>query len=144
LPTFFGLVLPSLVNWLVPAVLLSMAIRGRPAELDKAEQDLQLGALVVLALFLLTIALTVAVHTFLDLPPALRMMAGLGLLKGYSYLFNRGHQRSVMDELDDVFAEPQLDPSAALDDESPVLTGWQPAATAITVRRSCDRARITA
>jgi hypothetical protein len=42
-------------------------------------------------------------------------MAGLGLLKGYSYLFNARHPPSLLDELDDVFAEPQLEPERGTD-----------------------------
>jgi Na+/H+ antiporter NhaD/arsenite permease-like protein len=120
---FFGLVLPSLVNWLVPAVILSFAIRGHPVPSDAQEPDLEPGAIPVLGLFLSTILLTVVLHTFLALPPAIGMMAGLGLLKGYSYLFNHRHPQSVVDELDDVFAEPQLEPEENISGEEPVPTG---------------------
>lgn len=105
---FFSLIVPSLVNWLIPALLMSFAIRGTPVQSDEATPTLEPGALPVLCLFLATIGLTVVVHTFLDLPPALGMMAGLGMLKGYSYLFNYRHQPSAIEELDDVFAEPEL------------------------------------
>src|SRR5690348_12384068 len=85
---FLGLALPSLVNWLIPALFLSVAIRGHPIQSDTQKPDLEPGAIAVLGLFLLTILMTVVLHTFLALPPAIRMMAGLGLLKGYSYFFN--------------------------------------------------------
>jgi Na+/H+ antiporter NhaD/arsenite permease-like protein len=112
---FFGLVLPSLVNWLVPAVLLSLAISSRPAVSEDTDANLEPGALPVLGLFVVTIVLTVVLHTFLELPPAVGMMAGLGLLKGYSYVFNYRHPPSLIDELDDVFAEPQLEPESGTD-----------------------------
>ena len=102
---FFALALPSLVNWLVPAVVLSLALRdGHPAAV-RERVSLEPGAVTVLALFLATVALTVALHSFLDLPPAVGMMAGLALLKTYSYLVNlRGRgEAPVVDELDDVF-----------------------------------------
>lgn len=47
---FFGLLLPSLVNWLVPALLLSTAIRGRPVRSDTGQPDLEPGAIAVLGL----------------------------------------------------------------------------------------------
>jgi Na+/H+ antiporter NhaD/arsenite permease-like protein len=119
---FFGLVLPSLVNWIVPALLLSAAVRGHPVRSDTAQPDLEPGAIPVLGLFLTTIVLTVVLHTFLLLPPAIGMMAGLGLLKGYSYLFNYRHPRPLVDELDDVFAEPQLEPDAEPSSEEPIGT----------------------
>jgi Na+/H+ antiporter NhaD/arsenite permease-like protein len=106
---FFMLLLPSLVNWLVPAAVLSLAIRGRPAKAEGPPPALQPGGIPVLVLFLATVLSTVLVHSLLDLPPALGMMAGLGLLKSYAYVFNRRYGRSSIDELDDVFAQPQLE-----------------------------------
>ncbi|MDQ3811342.1 MAG: sodium:proton antiporter NhaD, partial [Chloroflexota bacterium] len=107
---FFALVVPSLVNWLVPAVALSLAIeRGQPsAVVERA--ILRPGAFQVLVLFLATIALTVTVHSTLGLPPAVGMMGGLALLKTYAYLFRAGLSggATLVDELDDVFAESAL------------------------------------
>jgi Na+/H+ antiporter NhaD/arsenite permease-like protein len=107
---FFALLVPALVNWLVPATLLGFAIRGQHLAGARAEARLEAGAGAVLLLFGATIALTVAGHTFLELPPALGMMAGLGLLKAYSYLFNLRQRRAAPlgAELDDVFASPEL------------------------------------
>jgi Na+/H+ antiporter NhaD/arsenite permease-like protein len=116
---FFGLVLPSLVNWLVPVVILSFAIRGHPVPSDAQEPDL----IAVLGLFLSSIVLTVVLHTFLALPPGIGMMAGLGLSKGCSQLFNYRHPQSVVNELDDVFAEPQLESEGDVPGEEPVSTG---------------------
>lgn len=108
---FFALLLPALVNWLVPATLLGFAVRGHHLAEARTEARLERGAGAVLLLFGASIALTVAVHTFLELPPALGMMAGLGLLKAYGYLFNlsQGRAAPLADELDDVFATPELD-----------------------------------
>jgi Na+/H+ antiporter NhaD/arsenite permease-like protein len=103
---FFVLLLPSLVNWLVPAIILSLSMGGGSPR-GVAERPTMLpGALAVLALFLGTIALTVTMHNFLTLPPAVGMMGGLALLKGYSYVENARQRRARpgIDELDDVFA----------------------------------------
>ncbi|HEY0581158.1 MAG TPA: sodium:proton antiporter NhaD [Chloroflexota bacterium] len=102
---FFALFLPSLVNWLVPAVLLSLAIRGGRPEAVAERPRIEPGALTVLALFLATIALTVSLHSTLNLPPVVGMMAGLAALKAYSYLYNSRQraQPGLVDELDDVF-----------------------------------------
>ena len=107
---FFNLVLPALVNWLVPAGLMTMAVEhGHPAAVDE-DVVLEAGALSVVGLFLGTIALTVVLHSLLHLPPAVGMMFGLGLLMLYSYVFNlRAHGRELaVDEQDDVFARPAL------------------------------------
>jgi Na+/H+ antiporter NhaD/arsenite permease-like protein len=102
---FFPIVMPSLVNWLVPALLLSLAIgRGHPTATPERAR-LKPGAVTVLVLFLGTILLTVSVHTFLELPPAVGMMAGLALLKAYSVLLNVRNVDAVsVGELDEVFA----------------------------------------
>jgi Na+/H+ antiporter NhaD/arsenite permease-like protein len=115
---FFGLVVPALVTWLVPATLMSFAVeRGRPAPL--AERPvLEAGSVTVALLFLGTIATTVAFQQLLHLPPALGMMTGLGVLKGYSYGFNRLTRgrlptAAAVNEMDDVFASPALAPELA-------------------------------
>lgn len=108
---FFPLIVPSLVNWLVPAALMSLAIgQGRPAA-PGGKAALEVGARTVALLFVGTIALTVAGHSFLHLPPALGMMFGLGVLHVYSYAINLRAQRArlVVDELEDVFAGPALE-----------------------------------
>ncbi len=86
---FFHLFIPSLVNWLVPAVAMGLAVpRGSPRQGD-ARSVLKPGGLVVAILFALTIALTVSLHNFLHLSPALGMMTGLGILKIYGYFIRR-------------------------------------------------------
>lgn len=92
---FFALFLPAVVNWLVPAVCMSLAIgNAKPAPADSAT-NLQPGAMVVVALFLGTIAMTVSMHQFLHLPPVLGMMTGLGLLNLYAYYLKRMSQRDA-------------------------------------------------
>src|SRR5918992_1638132 len=90
---FFALFIPSLLNWLVPAACMAVAVpRGKPAS-AKENIHVKPGGLVVIALFLTTIALTVILHHFLHLPPVLGMMTGLGLLKVYGYRIRRNELR---------------------------------------------------
>lgn len=44
---------------------------------------------ILIALFALTVLLTVVLHQFLDLPPFLGMMTGLGLLQVLGWLIHR-------------------------------------------------------
>lgn len=109
---FFPLFIPSLLNWLVPAALMTRAVEGgRPPALNETVH-LEAGAIRVVALFMSTIALTVALHSFLHLPPAAGMMFGLGVLKLYGYAYNLlAHRRRLtVDELDDVFARASFNP----------------------------------
>ncbi len=89
---FFSLLLPSLVNWLIPAAILSITLPdATPARSSEAAR-LQYGAWVVVGLFVITIAMAVSAHNFLHLPPVLGMMTGLGFLKLYGYYLNRRGQ----------------------------------------------------
>jgi Na+/H+ antiporter NhaD/arsenite permease-like protein len=86
---FFALVVPSAVNWLVPAIAMTAAVpRGQLAR-GAVRSPVKPGGWVVVALFAVTIAMTVALHTFLHLPPFLGMMTGLGLLKVYGFFIRR-------------------------------------------------------
>lgn len=86
---FFVLFIPSLVNWLVPAAIMTVVLPGgKPPPLEEKAELLD-GAWVMVGLFIVTIALAVSVHTFLHLPPVIGMMSGLGLLKLYSYYLGR-------------------------------------------------------
>ena len=92
---FFHLFIPSAVNWLVPAILMSLAIeKGKPDALSE-EVRIKRGGLVIIGLFMLTIALAVSVHNFLHLPPVLGMMTGMGLLKFYGYRLRRYEVRKA-------------------------------------------------
>jgi Na+/H+ antiporter NhaD/arsenite permease-like protein len=106
---FFPLVLPSLINWLVPAALMMTAIEPGKPSVSREEARLEPGALTVVGLFIGTIAMTVLLHSFAHLPPVAGMMFGLGILKLYSYVLSRlWHQRLTIDEPSDVFAESCL------------------------------------
>lgn len=82
---FFVLFVPSLVNWLVPAVIMMFAIdKGNP-EAGEDNVQMKYGAVPMIILFLCTIVTAVCFHNFLHLPPAAGMMLGLGYLGFYSY-----------------------------------------------------------
>ncbi|MGE0143816.1 MAG: sodium:proton antiporter NhaD [Planctomycetota bacterium] len=86
---FFEILLPSIVNWLVPATIMSFFIpKDRPAPVE-GDARLLPGYGVVLGLFLATIATAVLFHSQLHLPPALGMMLGLGYYCIYGYFEQR-------------------------------------------------------
>jgi Na+/H+ antiporter NhaD/arsenite permease-like protein len=82
---FFDLLLPSAINWLVPAFLMSFAVPKAHPEALKEQIEVKQGGYVIIGLFVLTIAMAVAGHNFLYLPPVMGMMTGLGILKVYGY-----------------------------------------------------------
>jgi Na+/H+ antiporter NhaD/arsenite permease-like protein len=82
---FYRLIVPSLVNWLIPALCMSFSVPdGRPTAGDETV-ELRRGALGVVGIFAVTIALAVSAYNLLRLPPVIGMTTGLGLLKFYGF-----------------------------------------------------------
>ncbi|MGL4900776.1 MAG: sodium:proton antiporter NhaD, partial [Shewanella sp.] len=82
---FFRLFIPALVNFALPAAIMSLFIPHFIPAPEKARVYTKPGAKRIVALFLLTIASAVCVHSFLGMPPVLGMMTGLGLLQFFGY-----------------------------------------------------------
>lgn len=82
---FFALFIPSLVNWLVPAVIMHFAIPNEKPKGGGEMVRMRRGALSIVALFLFTIMLAVSFHSALHLPPVIGMLTGLSLLQFFSY-----------------------------------------------------------
>ena len=90
---FFRLFLPSVANFVIPAALMHAAIpRGIPVPHEDPVR-LKVGARRTSMLFVATIATAVAVRNFLDLPPVLGMLTGLGYLQLLSYHLQQSHRR---------------------------------------------------
>lgn len=94
---FFTLFVPSLVNWLVPAILISLTIPYEKPSAKSESVRVKHGGYIVVLLFLLTIAGTVVLHHVLEMPPFLGMMTGLGILKLYGH-FIRQRELSEWEE----------------------------------------------
>lgn len=86
---FSYLILPSIVNWLIPASIIYFAVPDEHPEPDKEEVELKPGAKVIIGLGIFTIATAVSFHQFLHLPPFLGMMFGLGLLMMMGWYLKR-------------------------------------------------------
>jgi Na+/H+ antiporter NhaD/arsenite permease-like protein len=93
---FFALFVPALVNWLIPAFIMSMVIGSEKPNAVKEVSWLQPGGFVVVGLFLGTIAMAVSFHQFLHLPPVMGMMTGLGVLKLYGYYLKRRAKKEAV------------------------------------------------
>jgi NhaD family Na+/H+ antiporter len=103
--TFFNLFIPSVVNWLVPAVIMSFAVPKINPEACEDNVQLKRGAYIVIALFLATIATAVSFHNFLHLPPMMGMMTGLAYLKLYGFYLKKTHRNDIN--------HPDYDPAKA-------------------------------
>ncbi|WP_017445148.1 sodium:proton antiporter NhaD [Gayadomonas joobiniege] len=92
---FFVLFLPSVVNFAVPAVLMSLFISTEPSQVVREEFTMKRGAKRIVALFILTIITSVIAHSWFGMPPVLGMMTGLGYLKFFGYYLRRSLPRSL-------------------------------------------------
>ncbi len=92
---FLKLFLPALVNFALPAVIMSFFVEDKKPSSAYEVVELKRGAFRILALFLLTVATAVFCHTALNLPPVLGMMMGLGYLQFFGYFLQRTLPRSL-------------------------------------------------
>ena len=95
---FFWLLPSALINWIVPALILSLKIPDGPPQAAHLQQRMKQGALVVTGLFFATAALSVLIHAQLGLPPVLGMMTGLGILKVYGFYLS--HHDPMLREME--------------------------------------------
>lgn len=89
--TFFLLLAPSLVNYLLPAFIMSFAVPKETAEGSAEPTRMKRGAKRIMLLFACTITTAVSFHNFLDLPAFLGMMTGLAYLKFFGYYLRKTH-----------------------------------------------------
>ena len=86
---FFALLLPAIVNFVIPAAIMNLFIpKERPAAVLEV-QAMQRGAWIIIFLFVLTIITSACFENYLKLPPAAGMMLGLTYLKFFSYYLQK-------------------------------------------------------
>ena len=93
--TFFNLLIPSLVNFLVPAIFMHFAIPNVKPMPTTEKVEMKRGAEVIMVLFLATIATAVCFHNFLHLPPMVGMMTGLSYLQIFGFYLRKTHDREL-------------------------------------------------
>lgn len=108
---FFALFIPSLVNFLVPAIIMQFAImNGKPKPIEEGSHaQIKQGGLIIVGLFLLTIITAISFHNFLHLPPAIGMMLGLGFLKFYGFFLRKQHKKETEENPTSVSAHKPYD-----------------------------------
>ena len=87
---FAALFLPSVVNFVIPAAIMTLFI-PKDAKLSGVQETVvtKRGAKRIVLLFLLTVASAVAAHSLLHMPPVLGMMTGLGYLQFFGYFLRK-------------------------------------------------------
>jgi Na+/H+ antiporter NhaD/arsenite permease-like protein len=100
---FFSLLIPALVNLVVPAAIMHFFIpQERPAAMIES-QPMKRGGWIIIGLFIFTIITSACFENFLHLPPAAGMMLGLTYLKFFSFYlqkFPAAHDESEYQQTD--------------------------------------------
>jgi Na+/H+ antiporter NhaD/arsenite permease-like protein len=86
---FFSLLIPALINFIVPATIMYFWIpEACPVPIEES-QPMKRGGIVIILLFILTIITSACFENFLHLPPTAGMMMGLTYLKFFSYYLQK-------------------------------------------------------
>jgi len=116
---FYSLLIPSIVNFALPAAMMHFFIpKAKPAPAVEV-QPLKRGAIAVIVMFLLTIVTAICFENLLSLPPAAGMLAGLTYLKFFSYYLHKTRvfrgSREDLEDSDEMEMPYDLDESHAFD-----------------------------
>ena len=95
---FSYLVIPSILNWVIPALIMFPFIPKEVPEGNAERIKMRPGAKIIILLGALTIATAVSFHQFLSLPPFMGMMMGLGLLMFMGFYLKKQAAKSGGDE----------------------------------------------
>ncbi|MBW5290027.1 MAG: Na+/H+ antiporter NhaD type [Candidatus Ruthia sp. Asou_11_S2] len=90
---FFSLLVPSLINFIVPAAIMNFSIKNEIATGSQSKVDIKLGGITIVILFIITIITAVSFHKFLNLPPAMGMMTGLSYLMIAAYFIRKSEYK---------------------------------------------------
>ena len=82
---FFQLFIPSVINFLVPAVVMHWFVPATALNTSEAPVTIKPGGITICLLFLTTIMLAILFEQLLSLPAFMGMMSGLALLMFYAY-----------------------------------------------------------
>ncbi|MCB1786230.1 MAG: sodium:proton antiporter NhaD [Chromatiaceae bacterium] len=104
--SFFALFVPAVVNWLVPAAIMSFAVPNEQPHGGGDGVRMRRGAKRIIGLFLLTIATAVAYHNFMHMPPVIGMLTGLAYLQFFGYYLKKTHRRGEPGVDEDQFGDP--------------------------------------
>ncbi|MGF1682821.1 sodium:proton antiporter NhaD [Photobacterium minamisatsumaniensis] len=107
---FTDLFIPSVVNYLVPAVIMSFFVPKTQPNTTSEYVELKRGAKRIVVLFVLTIATAVGFHALVHFPPVIGMMMGLAYLQFFGFYLRKTLPRSL--EKKKAIAEANKDEAA--------------------------------
>jgi Na+/H+ antiporter NhaD/arsenite permease-like protein len=90
--SFFSLLIPSLVNYLIPASIMHFALPRGELKPSCEQVVMRRGARRIILLFLCAIATAVAFRGLLHLPAVIGMLTGLSYLQFFGYYLKKTHR----------------------------------------------------
>ena len=118
--TFFALFVPSVVNFVVPGMIMHFAVPNENPQVADEIVIMHRGAKRIIGLFMMTIATAVSFHNFLGLPPVIGMLTGLGYLQFLGFYLKKTHYKSRPGNGDEAENAEQLGDVVAFDVFKPV------------------------
>ena len=97
---FTYLMIPSLINWLIPAGIMFLYLPNENPHCPIEEVHLKSGAWTIVFMGVATIATAVSFHQFLHLPPFLGMMLGLSALMIFGFYLKRWGNKPFLQEIE--------------------------------------------
>ena len=99
--SFFALLIPAIVNFVVPAAIMYFFIPDEKPEAVEEAEKMKRGGWIIIGLFALTIITATCFENFLHLPPAAGMMLGLTYLTFFSFYMEQipGSGEEVEEEM---------------------------------------------
>ena len=95
---FFSILIPSLVNWLTPAVLMNFALPSGKPEAVTEQVTIKHGGVGICLSFATTVAITVVGKQILGMPTAYGMLTGLALLNLLASRIDRRQRKYALAE----------------------------------------------
>lgn len=86
---FMDLFVPSVVNYLIPAFIMSWFLPKEQPDAVYEQVEMKRGARRTVALFIFTVATAVSFHALFHFPPVIGMMMGLGYLQFFGYFLRK-------------------------------------------------------
>nr|WP_039970288.1 sodium:proton antiporter NhaD [Vibrio halioticoli] len=86
---FLTLFVPSVVNYIIPAVIMSLFVPTTQPDTVHEHVELKRGARRIVGLFILTIATAVTFHGLFHFPPVIGMMMGLAYLQFFGFFLRK-------------------------------------------------------
>ncbi|MDV5167448.1 sodium:proton antiporter NhaD [Photobacterium rosenbergii] len=92
---FLDLFIPALVNYLIPALIMSFFVPKTRPNTTSEYVELKRGARRIVFLFIMTIATAVSFHAWVHFPPVIGMMMGLAYLQFFGFYLRKTLPRSL-------------------------------------------------